>query len=111
MKTFYEKELNTFKNDTGASVQISKSEFVDTIGKVWFQGLSEDNVKAGFRATGIVPLDPSKYSIDRLNKAKMITYRNWQKLGKCELYVYSISKAVVIMSIYIPNYFFRRTKK
>ena len=35
------------------------------------------NIKAGFRATGIHPINRKKYCVDRLDKMKLKTYEAW----------------------------------
>ena len=44
--------------------------------------LSTDNVQAGFRATGIYPLDRTKYKVSRLDKIKLLSYERWVESGK-----------------------------
>lgn len=82
LKVQYEKQLNDFMHKTGAREPLRKAAFVDMLCGVWRQGLSSDNVKAGFRATGIVPVDKSKYSVDRLDPIKLKTYERWINNGK-----------------------------
>ena len=43
---------------------------------------STENIKAGFSATGIYPLNRGKYSVDRLDKIKLNTYEAWVAAGK-----------------------------
>lgn len=50
--------------------------------RVWKKGLSIVNIKAGFRATGIVPIDKSKYNVNRLDPIKLETYKKWVNSGK-----------------------------
>lgn len=38
--------------------------------------------KAGFRATGIYPVDASKYKAERLDKVKLVSYNAWVAAGK-----------------------------
>lgn len=45
----------------------SKSEFVDLVCSVWYEGLSPINVIAGFRACGVFPINRDKYPVGRLN--------------------------------------------
>ena len=82
LKVQYEKQLNDFMHKTGAREPLRKAAFVDMLCSVWKDGLSTDNVKAGFRATGIVPVDKSKYSVERLDPIKMKTYKRWVNNGK-----------------------------
>lgn len=82
LKVQYEKQLSDFMHKTGAREPLRKAAFVDMLCSVWQQGLSSDNVKAGFRATGIVPVDKSKYSVDRLDPIKLKTYERWINIGR-----------------------------
>ena len=82
LKVQYEKQLSDFMHKTGAREPLRKAAFVDMLCSVWQQGLSSDNVKVGFRATGIVPVDKSKYSVDRLDPIKLKTYERWINNGK-----------------------------
>ena len=59
LKREWEKVLNKRINVMGPRESISKSTFVDLLASVWYTGLSPENVKAGFRATGIYPVDRS----------------------------------------------------
>ena len=49
---------------------------------IWHQGLSPDNIKAGFKATGIYPVDSTKFPKDRLDKRLVKQYDLWVSLGK-----------------------------
>lgn len=82
LKVQYEKQLNDFMHKTGAREPLRKAAFVDMLCSVWQQGLSSDNVKASFRATGIVLVDKCKYSVDRLVPIKLKIYERWVNNGK-----------------------------
>ena len=82
LKSKYESELTEFVHKTAAREPVRKAGFVNMLCRVWNQGLSADNVKAGFRATGIVPMDKSKYSVNRLDPIKLETYKKWVNNGK-----------------------------
>ena len=82
LKSRYESELTDFVHKTAAREPLRKAGFVNMLCRVWKQGLSIDNIKAGFRATGIVPIDKSKYNIDRLDPIKLETYKKWVDNGK-----------------------------
>lgn len=43
--------------------------------------MNETNIKAGFKATGIFPVDKEKYKISRLDKFKLELYNKWQSSG------------------------------
>lgn len=54
--------------------QPSKSEFVDLLCSVWFEGLSPLNIISGFRGCGIFPINRDKYPIKRLNPELLKQY-------------------------------------
>lgn len=68
-------------HQTSAHEPLRKSGFVNTLCNIWKKGLSEENVKSVFRATGIFPFNPDKYKKDRLDPLKRITYTNWTNAG------------------------------
>jgi hypothetical protein len=82
LKALYDAQLTQFVQATGANQALRKSAFVDMVSAVWRRGLSPDNVKAGFRATGIVPLDRNKYNVERLDEIKLKNYNQWLNDGK-----------------------------
>ena len=82
LKREWEKVLNKRINVMGLRESISKSTFVDLLASVWYTGLSPENVKAGFRATGIYPVDRSRYPTDRFDPRLVKRYDQWVKLGK-----------------------------
>lgn len=51
------------------------------VSSVWEKGLSPQNIKKGFEATGIHPCDKTKYEVTRLNPLKLKTYEEWIKRG------------------------------
>ena len=66
------------------SKPIQKSIFVDLLCKIWHKGLSPKNVIAGFRSTGIYPVNREKFPIDRFNARLLKRYNIWVELGKPE---------------------------
>ena len=82
LKSHYEKELTMNVHQTGAREPLRKADFGNLISKIWRKGLSEENIISGFRATGIFPVNASKYKVDRLDKVKLKTYKRWESLGK-----------------------------
>ena len=81
LKCYYEKLLSDHVHKTGAREPLQKRDFVDMVCTVWHDGLSEKNVKAGFSATGIYPVDKLKYKIGRLDQIKLKTYNKWKAIG------------------------------
>ena len=82
LKNRYETELTDFVHKTAAREPLRKSGFVNMLCSVWKQGLSPANIKAGFRATGIVPFNRLKYNVDRLDSIKLEIYKRWVNNGK-----------------------------
>lgn len=82
LKSHYEKELTARVHATGAREPLRKQDFVNLLAKIWRKGLTENNIKSGFRATGIYPVDSTKYKIARLDKVKLKTYECWVAAGK-----------------------------
>lgn len=80
------KAWNThLQNQISASAgmnHVDKKNFVDILTTVWRQGLSEENVKAGFEATGLFPPDRTKYKVERLSQRKLKMYNLWVAGGK-----------------------------
>lgn len=54
--------------------QLTKSEFVDLVCQVWHQGISVNNICAGFRSCGIFPVDRTKYPLARFDPIKLEKY-------------------------------------
>ena len=81
-KSYYDSKLLEYTQSTGGREHLRKDLFVDMVSSVWLTGLSPDNVVAGFRATGIHPVDRSKYNTSRLDKLKLKTYSDWVEAGK-----------------------------
>lgn len=82
LKKKWSSVLVAWNSEWGASKPITKSVFVNKISEVWHEGLSPDNVKAGFEATGICPLDRSKYPENRLDPRLLKQYNDWIATGK-----------------------------
>ena len=51
---------------------------------VWHVGLSFKNVVAGFEATGIYPVNKSKYPVARFNPNTLQKYKQWDEAGRPE---------------------------
>ncbi|KAJ8879534.1 hypothetical protein PR048_020142 [Dryococelus australis] len=53
---------------------LTKSEFVDLICSIWFEGLHPANIISGFKTMGIFPCDRTKYPTDCLDSGKLKKY-------------------------------------
>ena len=68
LKRYYDSELFKYTQSTGGRQNLRKDLFVKLLCSVWNKGLSKENVIAGFKATGIHPVDSTKYKVTRLDK-------------------------------------------
>ena len=82
LKRYYDSELFKYTQSTGGRQNLRKDLFVKLLCSVWNKGLSKENVIAGFKATGIHPVDSTKYKVTRLDKLKLKTYNDWVANGK-----------------------------
>ncbi|XP_037794933.1 uncharacterized protein LOC119590332 [Penaeus monodon] len=81
MKSNYDAKLTQYVQTTGAREPLRKSGFVNMLCSIWRQSLSENNIKAGFKATGLMPIDKTKYNNERLDPIKLATYNSWVSKG------------------------------
>ena len=82
IKMRYETKLLDHVHATAAREPLKRSQFADLLCSVWHEGLSPDNIKSGFRATGIYPLDRSVYDLSRLDPIKVKSYEEWNAAGR-----------------------------
>ena len=82
LKSYYETVLHDHVHSTGARDPVRRGLFADLLCKVWSKGLSKDNVIAGFRATGIYPLDRTKYNPECLDPLKVDKYHKCISNGR-----------------------------
>ena len=78
LKSYYQEALTAHVQQTGGNSPLRKATFVDMLCKIWKKGLSGKNIKAGFSATGIFPMDAGKYKISQLDKVKLRSYQLWK---------------------------------
>lgn len=45
------------------------------------EGLSKENIVSRFQKIGILPVNESKYKVDRLEKVKLESYKKWKASG------------------------------
>ena len=81
LKSYYEEELTKHVHATGGREPLKKADFCNLIGSIWKKGLSEKNIKSGFRTTGIYPVSSDQYERSRLDKVKLKTYHDWKSNG------------------------------
>lgn len=73
LKSAWDKALVKWQRETNG--KMSKSDFSNLLGRLWHTGLSEENVKSGFRHTGIFPLDQNQYPTTRFHPEKLARYK------------------------------------
>ena len=61
-----------------------RESIVDLLCSIWHKALSPKNVMSGFRATGIYPVDRTKYPTERYDPRLVKRYDKWAKLGRPE---------------------------
>ena len=66
----------------GARRALTRAEFVDEICSIWYECLSPSNIKNGFAATGIFPVNSVKYPRKRFNARLLRRYEVWRAEGK-----------------------------
>ena len=69
----------------GSKSTLSKGEFVHLLCSIWNEGMIEPNIKSGFSATGLWPLDRGKYSANRFDPRVLQKYKEWKEAGGKEL--------------------------
>ena len=81
-KRAWGKTLNAWINQWGPNEPIKKAAFVTQLCNIWHQGLSPNNIKAGFKATGVYLVDSTKFPKDHLHKRLVKRYDLWVLLDK-----------------------------
>ena len=61
---------------------MNKQLFVDKLCEICNEGLSKENIRSGFKAIGIFPLDCTKYPQRQLDSNKLDRYDRWVANGK-----------------------------
>ena len=92
LKRKWEKVLNEHMGLSGPKTNIRPSDFVNMLSDMWHGAMTSSNAIAGFRTTGIYPIDATKYPTDRLDIRIKKTYDDWIMAGRPEL---SIDEEIV----------------
>jgi hypothetical protein len=79
LKCYWDKRVIAFQKENDFHY-LAKSDYVDLLCDVWFQGLSVQNIQTGFRSTGIFPVDRSKYPLAKFNCVKMASYTSYHTI-------------------------------
>ncbi|XP_065064643.1 uncharacterized protein LOC135690884 [Rhopilema esculentum] len=82
LKRLWEKTLNSWINDYGPREPIRKAQFVNKLGDIWHKGLSPENIRAGFRATGVYPVDRKQFPVERFDTRLIKRYDAWVQAGR-----------------------------
>ena len=82
LKKLWIKKLNLWLNQWGPRLPVRKHNLVNLLGEIWEQGLTPNNIMAGFSATGVYPVDKTKYPADRLDGRLVRRYNSWVAAGK-----------------------------
>lgn len=69
LKSAWDREIHVYQREH--QQKLTKADFVNVLGRVWPTCLSEKNITAGFRKTGVFPVDFSKYPVDRFDPNKL----------------------------------------
>ena len=84
LKREWEKTLNNHISAVDPKQTMRTATFVDKLCEVWHKGLSSENIKSRFRATGIYPVDRTKFPADRIDPRLLKRYNRWVGLGRPE---------------------------
>lgn len=60
--------------------KLIRCEFSNLMCSIWAEGLRPENIKSGFKKTGIYPPDRTKYPIDRFELEKLQRYNKGERL-------------------------------
>ena len=82
LKRRWETLLASRTNTLGLRECFSKPLFVDLLCSIWQERLSPENAISGFKATGIFPVNRTKYPKERMDPRLLKQYENWVKSGK-----------------------------
>ena len=94
LKRLWMKKLNLWINQWGPRLPVRKHNLVNLLGEIWEQGLSPKNIMAGFSATGVYPVDKTKYPADRLDNRLLRRYNTWVAAGKPDDVKYDLATAI-----------------
>ena len=82
LKNYYDQALTSYELTSREAV--SRATFVQLLTTVWDKGMSKENILKSFSATGIFPIDRTKFDDTRLSRAKVEAYNRWIIAGKPE---------------------------
>ena len=78
----------------GAKQSMRKDIFVNKISEIWYNGLKESNIKSGFEATGIFPVNSAKYPEKRFDQRLITRFNSWVANGKPESDMIALATSV-----------------
>ena len=82
LKNYYDQALTSYEHTSREPV--SRATFVQLLTSVWDKGMSKENILKSFSATGIFPIDRTKFDETRLSRSKVEAYNRWVIAGKPE---------------------------
>ena len=94
LKLEWERTLNEWVNERGPTKPMKKPNFVDMLARIWHKCLSEENVRSGFRTTGIFPVDRTKFPTLRFDPRLLKRYETWVQLGRPEDLMEELTTAI-----------------
>ena len=94
LKREWERILNLWVNESGMKQSMRKEIFVNKISEIWYNGLKESNIKNGFEATGIFPVNSAKYPEKRSDQPLITRFNLWVANGKPETDMIALATSV-----------------
>ena len=82
LKKAWDKLLTAHTGFGGSKGAIRRSDFVNMLCSIWEESMPGKNAVAGFRATGMFPVDMSKYPEERFDIRMMNKFTAWSNAGK-----------------------------
>ena len=79
LKNAWNNQVDDFTHATG--VTVSHGQFLRIFGRAWANALTPANVKAGFKATGIYPFDPSAIPDEAYKPSELFSAPSNEKVG------------------------------
>ena len=94
LKREWERVLNLWVNKFGVKQSMRKGIFVNKILEIWYNGLKESNIKNGFEATGIFPVNSAKYPKKIFDQCLITCFNLWVANRKLESDMIALATSV-----------------
>ena len=82
LKNYYDQALTSYEYTSREAV--NRATFVQLLTSVWDKGMPKENILKCFSATGIFPIDRTKFDQLRLSRSKVEAYNRWILANKPE---------------------------